>query len=88
MPKKGCSYQRVKGKCISKKQHLAKISPKKKRGCTYGRNPKSKSSPKRCYSKKEFQSKMRSLRKKSAAKTILAAVKKRKKSRSRSKSKK
>jgi hypothetical protein len=77
MPTKGCSYQRVKGKCISKKRHLAKISPKRKRGCTYGRNPKSKSSPKRCYSKTEFQSKMRSLRKKSAAKTILTALKKR-----------
>lgn len=84
MPKRVCSYQRVNGKCISKKQHLAKISPKKKRGCTYGRNPKSTSSPKRCYSKKDFQSKMRSLRKKSAARTILAAMKK-KKSRSRSK---
>lgn len=84
MPKKGCSYQRVKGRCISKKQHLAKNSPKRKRGCSWGRNPNSKSSPKRCYSKKAFQSRMRSLRKKSAANTILAAMKKRR-SRSRSK---
>ena len=83
MPKKGCSYERVKGKCISKKAHMARQSPKKKRGCSYGRNTKSK----KCYSKKEFQAKMKSLRKKSAAKKILAALKKKSK-KSKSKSKK
>ena len=71
MPKKGCSYQRVNGRCISKKAYAARQSPKKKRGCKYGRNTKSK----QCYSKKAFQSKMRSLRKKSAAHKILAALK-------------
>lgn len=76
MPKKGCSYERVKGRCISKKAYQSRHSPKKKRGCTYGRNTKTK----QCYSKKAFQSKMRSLRRKSAAHKILAALKKRSRS--------
>lgn len=37
---------------------------RKKKGCSYGRNPKSK----KCYSKKAFHSKMRKLRKKSKSK--------------------
>lgn len=76
MPKKGCTYERVKGHCISAERAFARQSPKKKRGCTYGRNPKSK----RCYSKKAFQSRMKSLRKKSAATTIMKALRKRSRS--------
>lgn len=44
----------------------SKSFPKKKKGCSYGRNPKSK----KCYSKKAFSAKMKRLRKNSARKTI------------------
>lgn len=77
MPKKGCSYERVRGRCLSKKAYQSRHSPKKTRGCKYGRNTKST----QCYSKKAFQSKMRSLRKKSAAHRILAALRRRSRSR-------
>ena len=74
MPRKsGCSYKRVKGKCISKKRHQQMTSPKKKRGCSHGRVKG------RCISKKQFDAKIRSLRKRSAKKTIARMLSARKK---------
>lgn len=60
MPKRGCSYERVKGRCISKRAYERRQSPKK--GCSYGRKKTGKvqkSGKRRCYSRKEFDARMK-----------------------------
>ena len=69
--KKGCTYSRSKsGQCRSMVAHYAHSYPKKKKGCTHGRHPKSK----KCMSKKAVDSKVRAMRKKIAKRKISKAL--------------
>lgn len=72
MPKRGCTYERVKGRCISGRDYERRKSPQKK-GCSYGRKRSGivqKNGKHRCLSKKDFHAKMKQASKRIGSKGV------------------